>query len=537
MKNYAKHVYGGTPQTEEVYGVEGQARNNAGGVSFELNKWDMLKRFIVLGTSGGTYYVGERKLTVDAANSVRDCLAENAMRTIDTIAQVSHEGRAANNDAAIFALAMACADNSEAVRVYAYSKVNDVCRIGTHLFHFIEYVKAMRGFSRGLRSAIAKWYVNKPTDKLAYQMLKYQGRDGWTNCDVLRLCHAVPKTPEQQKLFAWAVGKGELPAVSDYTKGVLALKGGMDAAKAIREFNLTREVIPTEALNRVDVWEALLEKMPMTALVRNLGKMASIGMHKHLSPSAKLTAAKLVDEEVIKKARLHPLTIMNAKWTYDAGHGVKGSLNWSPEGNISGALEDAFYKSFEYVEPTGKNIMLALDVSGSMSWEVPGGHFTCRDASAVLAMTTMRTEPYTFVAGFTAAGGSTMRGNSDGYSSNAISTLNITHRDSLEAVINKISSLAFGRTDCALPMLYCKHEKVDVDAIVIYTDNETWSGSIHPWQALDQYQKFIGHPVKLVVVGMISSGFSIARPDYANMLDVVGFDVQTPSMISEFIRG
>lgn len=38
---------------------------------------------------------------------------------------------------------------------------------------------------------------------------------------------------------------------------------------------------------------------------------------------------------------------------------------------------------------------------------------------------------------------------------------------------------------------------------------------------------------KLVVVGMVSNGFSIADPDDAGMLDVVGFDAAAPQVIAD----
>ena len=69
---------------------------------------------------------------------------------------------------------------------------------------------------------------------------------------------------------------------------------------------------------------------------------------------------------------------------------------------------------------------------------------------------------------------------------------------------------------------------------MIYTDSETWAGSVHPSQALGLYRERIGIPAKLVVVGMASNGFSIANPNDAGMLDVVGFDTATPQLIADF---
>jgi 60 kDa SS-A/Ro ribonucleoprotein len=85
-------------------------------------------------------------------------------------------------------------------------------------------------------------------------------------------------------------------------------------------------------------------------------------------------------------------------------------------------------------------------------------------------------------------------------------------------------------------MIWAEKQKVDVDAFVVYTDSETWAGSVHPAQALRAYRQARGIPAKLVVVGMLSNGFTIADPNDAGMLDVVGFDTATPPVISDFAR-
>ena len=68
----------------------------------------------------------------------------------------------------------------------------------------------------------------------------------------------------------------------------------------------------------------------------------------------------------------------------------------------------------------------------------------------------------------------------------------------------------------------------------VYTDSETWAGKIHPKQALDQYRQKMGIPAKVVVVGMTATEFSIADPNDAGMMDVVGFDTAAPNLIRDF---
>jgi 60 kDa SS-A/Ro ribonucleoprotein len=101
--------------------------------------------------------------------------------------------------------------------------------------------------------------------------------------------------------------------------------------------------------------------------------------------------------------------------------------------------------------------------------------------------------------------------------------------------VKATSDLPFGGTDVALPMLHALETRAEVDAFVVYTDNETWAGAVHPVQALRRYRDRTGIAAKLVVVGMTSTGFTIADPQDGGMLDVVGFDAAAPQLIADFI--
>jgi hypothetical protein len=69
-----------------------------------------------------------------------------------------------------------------------------------------------------------------------------------------------------------------------------------------------------------------------------------------------------------------------------------------------------------------------------------------------------------------------------------------------------------------------------------YTDSETWAGDIHPIQALRDYRLASGVDARLVIVGLVLNGFSIADPADGGMLGVVGFDTATPQLIADFAR-
>jgi hypothetical protein len=164
---------------------------------------------------------------------------------------------------------------------------------------------------------------------------------------------------------------------------------------------------------------------------------------------------------------------------------------------------------------------------------------TPRDASAALALVTAATEPdYEVVGFFAGKGGFEKRGRSlhRGYQ-DGLTPLSLSPCQRLDDVVSTVSGLPFGGTDCALPMLYAKAREREIDTFVIYTDTETWAGEVHPAQALRDYRWASGIDARLVVVGMVSNGFSIADPADPGMLDVVGFDTATPQLISDFARG
>jgi 60 kDa SS-A/Ro ribonucleoprotein len=297
-------------------------------------------------------------------------------------------------------------------------------------------------------------------------------------------------------------------------------------------------MIPTEFKNSRIVWEALLEKMPMIAMLRNLGKMSEVGLLKAGSSAVGRVTARLTNEAALRKARVHPLAVLLALGVYKNGRGVRGSLVWTPDRRIVDALDEAFYLAFGAIQLTGKRVLLALDVSGSMQGGLIAGApgITPMVGSAAMAMVTARTERDWHCVGFSSNGWAP-RGHKGSYGwASAIEPIPISPRQRLDDVVATIQRVPMGGTDCALPMLYATAQKLEVDAFCVYTDNETWAGNIHPHQALEEYRQKMGIAAKLIVVGMTATEFSIANPGDAGMLDVVGFDAAAPAVMSNFIR-
>src|SRR5207249_1997566 len=83
---------------------------------------------------------------------------------------------------------------------------------------------------------------------------------------------------------------------------------------------------------------ALLDDMPMTALVRNLATMTRVGALAPGSAGTAKVVTQLGDRERIHKARVHPIALLAALRTYAAGRGVRGRHSWTPVTAIADAL-------------------------------------------------------------------------------------------------------------------------------------------------------------------------------------------------------
>lgn len=554
---YAKHYNKKeTPQNVPTPG-KNQVKNNAGGFVYKLSNWDRLQRFLIMGSSGGTYYVGERKLTVDNANCVVDCLKEDGRRVVDMIVEISDAGRAAKNEPALFALALAASADDAATRKYALENLAKVARIGTHLFQFAHFVDSQRGWGRGLRDAISSWYLNMDADKLAYQVIKYPQRtaeegnklSSWSHRDLLRKVRPANVKGDHNKIFNY-VTKGWESVPSRTSKNLNIIKGtekvkraksAADVASLIEEYSLPQEVVPKEYAGDKLVLSAMLKNMPLTATMRNLGRLTSRDVLVPMGDETKMVIDRLTNEDYIRKSRIHPINVLSALKTYSSGRGYKGDMSWRPIQPVVDALDLMLYSSFSNVEPTGKKILIALDISGSMWSPCMGMNLIQNiEASAVMSMATARSEKNYHIVGFTSGGWSCNPVNSKNsyYNiSSGLTDIPISPRQRLDSVIKIMRKQNMGRTDCSLPMLYAIDKGLDIDAFVVYTDNETWAGSIKPDQALNKYRNQFNPNAKLIVCGTATTEFTIGDPDDAGTLNVAGFDSSCPALISDFIRG
>lgn len=538
-----------------------------GGQVYQLDDYGLVKRWLVTGSFQGTMYDSAEELTKDAGNAFLRLYRAAPLLALNLVVEVSQAGKAVKNDPALFALAlMLVYARDESIRQQVGDRVGAIARIGTHLFQLIGFVKQLGGlhFEHPARLTLAEAVTNwKDTDtELAFQMVKYRARENWNWGQMLDLLHPKPERFTQSACFWYAnwvtrrerrLPELDAPNTETLPASTIVRVGPRDSGvhervtwakdlpiiavyeqlrvereisrvvSLIHEHRLPWEVIPTELLGEPAVLEALLPYMGLWATVRQLAKYTAAGVLKPGSFWARTLAERIADRNAIVRARLHPLKFLDALYVYNQGFGVKGSLQWSPVAEIVQALEAGFYASFDAIEPSCTSLLIALDVSGSMSFQrIPGSSvLTPRDAAACLAMVTARTEPRHEIVGF----------------SQKLVTLPIQAHHRLADVLAITDRTPMGGTDCSAPIRYAMAYGMH-DAFAIYTDSESGHTGKSPAELLREYRQRWNKPeARFVNVQMNGGSRTLADPTDAGMFDQIGFSPDTPAILSMFIAG
>jgi 60 kDa SS-A/Ro ribonucleoprotein len=558
---------------------------------YKLKNIDFILRLLILGSRVNQYHQKKNNsLAVADIEFIKQCIkAGEGPAILKLIEEIYESGRAPKQDITLQIHAILCRAENDALRRTALSLLRKYRTI-SHIYNWKKFHascenpqlgKITKGFGRGPKRSLNEWFLNmqdRPLD-LAYQITKYGSREGWSFDQLIKCSHLNTGTGDDRVRTHTRQTKPVLPAtafdlvlryavmgfdetsklaekynlkneaVYKYLAAVNEAKHSSEGnlqqerlTELIYEYKLCREHVPTWSLKEIAVLTALLVNrnktrivMPLTALLRNLGNMSTHGVLDN-NEIRTLLCTHLVDAEIIRKSRIHPVSVLTAWFTYRNGSGLRGSKVWLPHPDILEALEEMFYHSFQNVEPTGKRICFLIDCSGSMTGPSLCESVTNAEAAALLTMIFTRSETkdaasshHAFYLFTVAKYGSGSTGLTD--------VSDVIHAEaSFTSVLNAVQRSDWGSTDISMGILEAMKYKRKYDAFVVITDNDVNSG-IKPTEAMKQYRTALKMPkTKLAVVATQGGDFTIADPQDPNMMDFVGFDSHGPKLLQEFIR-
>ncbi|RCG31950.1 TROVE domain-containing protein [Sphaerisporangium album] len=555
-----------TPQTQRIPGRTDQVRNAAGGYVYPKDTWTRLEDFLILGTTGGTYYVGEDKLTAENAGLLFQAIAEDGPRVVQLLTDIStaRPPRAPKNRPALFALAACHAKGDAATRQAAKDALRKVARTTDHLSTWFGYLKNLGGkqTSRGtapvvgsaLRNAISGWFLAADVDDVAFRACKAMQRktpngEAFHLRDALRIAHPNRRRGagsrqlldalDRRVLLGWITGnvpddfaRDELPVVDKFLTAK-AVTTPEQAVRIVTEARVPWEFLPDAMLREAIVWDALVDTIGMTALLRNLARMTRLGTLKPLGDATRRAVARLTDAGAVHRARIHPMDAWLALRVYASGRSQPNPRadvhTWKPVPAILDALEETYDLAFGTVEPSGKRLLVAVDSSGSMS----GTHYTI---GPVIVGGSPIGSPYEVGCAMAVTLARIEKGNVHVIDvDTTVHTSKVTPRTNLREIASWRPS--GGGTDLSLPFAYAQRERLEVDGFVVFTDNETWAGRSHPSQALTTYRGSINAGARTIVAAMTATGHSIGDPHDDGVLNIAGMDASLPLVVNGFIRG
>ncbi|MCL1467174.1 TROVE domain-containing protein [Argonema galeatum] len=514
-----------TPQTQPIPGREAEMiQGRSGGFMFDAGIWKMLRRCLLIGTAKSTYYAGKQELTNDFVEVLKEAIAQNPTKVAEEILYAS-DGRSINNSAPIFALVLLSTGEAPEAKKAFQEIFPQVIRTGSHFYEWLNYTKSLRGFGKVIREVGKNWLSREDVKGLAYQLLKYQQRQGFSHRDSLRLFHVKPPTEDHRQLFEWVVkGWEELP--TEIPSSALAQIWWYEWLKrnpaltpeAILKGRLTHEMAAPVGKMDKQAWQLLFNEMPIGAMLRNLGSLTELGVLKaDEKANLERVEAVLNNKEHLRKGRIHPIDVLKALKTYQSGGKLgRSQKTWQPVSRIADILEKAVELSFDVVEPTGKVFMHAVDISGSMSAAVVDSvGLSCCEIATTMALVTAKAEKNYMIRGF----------------STEFRDLGITAKDSFSSAIAKASNQNFGGTDASVAYRWMIKNNFKADVVCFWTDSESWAGSKHPSQALAEYRQKINPDIKAVYVTLAPYQITLVDPKDPLSWDMSGFDPGTPRVI------
>ena len=246
------------PQT---IGLPGQIANNAGGYSFALPLEQEWMRYLIIGSKSenGSFYQSGGAIATTISKCIMAAVSSSATceHLIRDIVDISVNARAPKQEMTMMSLAAAIVFPADNIcKKNALEAIGKVCRIPTHLFMLIQYIRDLsqdkatpgKGFGKGVRRALTENYTSRGGLELAVLVTKYKNREGWTHEDLISLLHINPaemKDDGGRLVLEWIMKKDrpERKIAANPSKGIVATT--LPAKMERTEFLKRLEAIPT----------------------------------------------------------------------------------------------------------------------------------------------------------------------------------------------------------------------------------------------------------------------------------------------------
>ncbi|HTD29190.1 MAG TPA: RNA-binding protein [Xanthomonadaceae bacterium] len=420
-------------------------RNEAGGLAYARSPESALALYAATGCLNGTFYASDEQQLERALQLCAQVEPGFVARTAIYARQVARM----KDMPALLLATLTTRDRDAFAR--AFPRVVDNGRM---LRNFVQILRSGRVGRKSLgslpRRLVRQWLEQASVDAIVNAAIGNQP----SLADVIRMVHPKPADAQREALYAWVIGKA-------YREDLLPEK--LQAYEAFkREPGEELPDMPFQYYTALQLtpshWKTLAASASWQTLRMNLNTFARNGVFADGAMVAKV-ACRLRDPEQIRRARVFPYQLLMAF----------NAIGTDLPAAIGGALQDAMEVATRQVPVLGGNVVIAVDVSGSMQSPVTGfrkGSTTavrCVDVAALVAACVQRTNPDARVMPF----------------NTQVRALRLNPRDSVMTQARELAAMLGGGTAISSPLARLNNERAKVDLLVIVSDNQSWSDTRH----------------------------------------------------------
>ncbi|MBL8297149.1 MAG: VWA domain-containing protein [Rhodanobacteraceae bacterium] len=415
-------------------------RNEAGGLAYTRSPKEALALYAATGCLNDVYYA-------DATAQLKQVLALCAQVPTTFVAKTAVYARRCGHMKDMPALLLAwLAQQDGATCARVFDRIVDNGRM-------------LRNFVQILRSgAVGRKSLGTRPKRLVQQWLERANVEQLLNAavgqhpslaDIVRMVHPKPQDAQREALYAWLLGKPYAPEqLPQVLQEFEAFKRGevVDSVPDMHFQYLTASLSKRE-------WKSIAPRLSWQTLRMNLNTLQRNGVFEDAMLTSQL-AAKLCDPAQIRMARALPYQLL-AAWS---------ATNDELPRAIRDALQDAMEIATDNVPCLPGEVVVAVDVSGSMASPVTGyrngatSAVRCVDVAALIAACIQRKNPAARVLPF------------DTQVHEQVSN----PRDSIITQAQRLAALCGGGTAISAPLKKLNRKRARVDTLLIVSDNESW---------------------------------------------------------------
>ncbi len=483
------------------------AKNLAGAPAYTYSDAHALAQLAMTGTFGQTFYqdpMQELSRTLELAQKVDPSfLAKAAVYT-------RAEGHMKDMPAVLLAV-LSGRDPILFQRVFGRVVDN-----GKMLRTFVQVMRSGQTGRKSLGSAPKRMVANWLTGASDRALLQANVGNDPSLADVIRMVHPKPASKAREALFAWIIGKPcDVALLPENVQDFLRFKKtGRGRVPDVPFQMLTQLELSTKQ------WAGIAKKASWQMTRMNLNTFLRHGVLA-LPKMRRMIADRLRDPDLIAKARVFPYQLMTAYQALSAE---------MPE-DIREALHEAMELSVQNVPKLRSQVVVAPDVSGSMSGAVTGfrkGATTATrfvDVAGLVSAAVLRRNPSTTVLPFEVK----------------VRETRLEPRDTILTNAARLADQWGGGTNCAAPLQWLLKKGRAPDLVIIVSDNQSWAHNqygnagtvmMQAWEKLKQRNP----KAKLVCIDIAPYGTTQAK-ERADVLNIGGFSDTVFDQIAAFASG